>query len=390
MTSEVLEQRPFRRAVVSTSAIAENVRSLRARFAGQTVIAVVKANAYGHGAVASARAALAGGATWLGVADLNEAIELRSAGIDSSLLCWVHGPNTAFEYGIAKNIDIGVSSLAQLEAVAAAVARLRLGNEAGPVTAMIQIKCDSGLSRNGVPSDQITSVFSRARELERAGVLRVRGLFSHLSNASEADDREAIAAFAGIVKMATDAGLEPDLIHIAASAAALSYSAEDLVVLPVNAVRLGLVIYGLSPLEGVTSADLGLRPAMCLEGTVLNVKRVPAGAGVSYDYTYRTAGETTLALVGLGYADGIPRAASNSAQISVRGRTYRIAGRVAMDQFVLDVGDDTVDVGDTAVIFGDPNDGYPSVESFAEACGTINYEIVTRVGPRAYREYTTE
>ncbi|WP_141916785.1 alanine racemase [Klugiella xanthotipulae] len=367
----------MRRARISTAAISDNVRELRRRIPDTTIIAVVKANAYGHGAVESARAALDGGATWLGVADLCEALELREAGIQEPVLFWIHAPGTDFGVAIERGIDVGVNSRAQLDAVTEAARRV--GSPA-----IVQLKCDSGLSRNGIPTAERAEVFARARAYETEGLLRVRGVFSHLSNASEADDRAAVELFMDILAEARAAGLTPELTHIAASAAALSYPG-----LPVNAVRLGLLLYGLSPLPGQTSADLGLRPAMRLEGTVLHVRRLPAGTGLSYDYTYHTAAETTVVLVGLGYADGIPRAASSVAPVSINGRTYRVSGRVAMDQFIVDVGDDTVQVGDTAVLWGDPADGIPSVEEFASACGTINYEMVTRVGPRVTRVYAS-
>ena len=154
-----------------------------------------------------------------------------------------------------------------------------------------------------------------------------------------------------------------------------------------NLVRLGIGIYGLSPLAGRSSAELGITPALELSAGVVSVKRVAAGSGVSYGYDYRTAADSTLVLVPLGYGDGIPRHASNRGPVRINGRTYTVSGRVAMDQFVVDVGDDTVRIGDRAVLFGDPATGAPPAEAWASSADTINYEIVTRLGGRIQRRY---
>jgi alanine racemase len=168
--------------------------------------------------------------------------------------------------------------------------------------------------------------------------------------------------------------------HLAATRAALTLPATRL-----NCVRVGIGIYGLSPVPGRTSADLGLRPAMTLRAAVAAVRRVGPGQGVSYGYDYRTPRETTLALVPLGYADGVPRQASGVGPVVIGGRRYRVAGRIAMDQFVVDVGDDPVAVGDAAVLFGDPTLGAPAAAEWADAAGTIDYDIVSGIGPRVPR-----
>lgn len=364
---------PFREIVVDLDAVTANVARLREVTGAPRLMAVVKANAYGHGAVECARAALAGGADWLGVADIAEALRLREAGITAPVLAWLHDPDEDFTAAAAARIDIGVSSIAQLEAAAAA----RTG---APVS--VQFKLETGLSRNGIPEEQWDAAFARARELERSGDVRVRGVFSHLSNASPEDDRAAIAVFRRGLERAEAAGLTPELRHIAASAAALSLPESHFTL-----VRTGLAVYGLSPFGAASASEFGLRPAMTLRGRVAAVRRVPAGKGVSYDYTYRTDRETTLALVPLGYAEGIPRHASNRASVSIGGERYRIAGRVAMDQFVVDVGDARVAVGDEVVLFGDPATGVPGADDWAEAADTINYEIVTRLGGRLRRSF---
>ncbi|MFF2053088.1 alanine racemase [Leifsonia sp. NPDC058194] len=367
----------FRELEVDLDALASNVERMRALVGTPHVMAVVKANAYGHGAVAAARAALAGGADWLGVADLDEAMQLRRAGIDAPVLAWLHSPDEDFRLAAEAGVDVGISSLAQLEAAA------RAARTVTPLA--VHIKVETGLSRNGVAEEDWDTVFGRARELQDDGTIRVRGIFSHLSNASDDDDRAAIEVFERGLARAASAGIEPELRHIAASAAAIALpeSRYDLV-------RLGLSIYGLSPYGADSAREIGLRPVMTVRGRVAAVRRVPAGKGVSYDYTYRTDRETTLALVPLGYAEGVPRSASNTAPVSIGGRTFRISGRVAMDQFVVDVGDHEVAVGDEVVLFGDPDSGVPSAYDWAEACGTISWEIVTRLDGRVERTFRGE
>jgi alanine racemase len=361
----------MREATIDVAAISENVRHLR-RLTDSEVIAVVKADGYGHGAARSAVAALDGGAACLGVADIGEALQLRRAGIMAPILAWLHAPGASFAEAASVGVELGISSFDQLVAAAAAASADR------PVG--VHLKLETGLSRNGIAPADYRVVFAEAARLERIGRLRVIGLFSHLSNASPDDDRAALRLFLDGVSVAASAGLTPPLRHIAATHAAI-----DLPEARLGCVRLGIGMYGLSPFSGRTSADLGLRPAMTLRGAVAAVRRVPAGAGVSYGYDHRTERETTLALVPLGYADGVPRQASGRGPVRIGGRTFPVAGRVAMDQFVVDVGDHPVAVGDEVVLFGDPTLGVPSADDWARAAGTINYEIVTRIGPRVPR-----
>jgi alanine racemase len=368
---------PFREAVIDLGAISRNVAHLRETIGTAHTMAVVKANGYGHGAVETARAALAGGADWLGVADIDEALALRSAGVDAPVLAWLHAPDADFAPAIAAGVDIGVSSVEQLESVADAEARVHDSPQAS-----VHLKLETGLSRNGASEPEWQGLFARARELGESGRLAVRGIFSHLSNTSVEEDGLATDRFERGVAMARAAGLRPDLLHLAASAAALDIPRSRF-----SMVRLGIAVYGLSPFEDRTSADLGLTPAMTLRGRIAAVRRVPAGTGVSYGYTYRTGEETTLALVPLGYAEGVPRAASNLAPVAINGSVARVSGRIAMDQFVVDLGDLPVTVGDEAVLFGDPATGVPSADDWARAAGTINYEVVTRIGARVRRTY---
>ncbi|MFT4030192.1 MAG: alanine racemase [Protaetiibacter sp.] len=358
---------PRREARIRLDALAGNVEILRRTVTPARLMAVVKADAYGHGAVPVARAAVEAGADWLGVADLDEALALRAAGIDAPLLAWLHGAEADLAAARAAGIDVGVSTLAQLEA-------------AGAVGATVQLKLDTGLSRNGLAPAERGAVFARAAALERAGRLRVRGIMSHLSGTSPADDELQRVAFAAAVDEARAAGLDPELRHLAASLAALTQPDARL-----DLARVGIAMYGIAPDPALDASGAGLRSVMELVSEVVVTRRVPAGAGVSYGYTHRARGETTLALVPLGYADGIPRHASGRAEVAIGGVRYPQVGRIAMDQFVIDVGDAAVRVGDEVVVWGDPADGAPSAAEWADAAGTIGYEIVTRVGPRVAR-----
>ena len=365
----------LREALIDADAISDNVRHLR-RLTDSEVIAVIKADGYGHGAVRAAVAALEGGAARLAVADIGEALALRRAGIVAPLLAWLHAPGASFAEAAALGVELGISSLDQLQQAANAAS----GNR--PVA--VHLKLETGLSRNGIAPDEWRLVFAEAARLERIGRLRVIGLFSHLSNASADDDRAALAAFLDGAAVAASAGLQPPLRHIAATHAAI-----DLPEARLGCVRIGIGLYGLSPFADRSSADLGLRPAMTLRGSIAAVRRVPAGQGVSYGYDYRTDRETTLALGPLGYADGVPRQASGSGPVMINGVRFTVAGRIAMDQFVVDVGDHPAAVGDEVVLFGDPTLGLPSADEWADAAGTINYEIVTRIGPRVTRREVT-
>ena len=361
----------LREALIDVDAITENVRHLRT-LTGSQIIAVVKADGYGHGALRTARAALAGGATRIGVSDIDEALALRRAGIRAPLFAWLHAPGVSFAEAVRHDVELGISDLEQLQRAGEACA--------GGRPAAVHLKIETGLSRNGIAPAQWRTVFSEAARLERIGRLRVIGLFSHLSNTSLDDDRAALARFEEGIALAAAAGLNPPLRHLAATNAAITLPEARF-----GCVRIGIGLYGVSPLADRTPAELGLRPAMTLRGAVAAVRRVPAGTGVSYGYDYRTERDTTLALVPLGYADGVPRQASGRGPVSIGGRRFTVAGRIAMDQFVVDVGDHPVSVGDEAVLFGDPTLGAPSARDWADAADTIDYEIVTRVGSRVPR-----
>jgi len=368
------------RALVDTDAIRGNVAVLVERARGAQVMAVVKADAYGHGLLPSSHAAVAGGASWLGVAFVEEALALRAAGLRTPVLAWLYSPQEDLAPAVAAGIDLGVhdvSQLVRMQVAAAAVGR----------TARVQLKVDTGLSRGGATTEQWPDLCEAAAKAEADGALQVTGLWSHFAFADGGPDHEVnlaqAAVFAQALEVADRAGLRPEVRHLANSAATLTAPATHY-----DLVRPGLAVYGLSPVPQLgRPAEFGLRPAMSLRSTVALVKRVPAGAGVSYRHRYTTSRETTLALVPLGYADGVPRSATNTVEVLLGGRRRRIAGTVCMDQFVLDVGADEVAAGDEVVLFGPGDDGEPTAQEWADALGTIDYEIVSRVGARVPREH---
>ena len=367
-------------ARIDLDAIRDNVMVLREHAGHGQVMAVVKADGYGHGLVQSAQAAVRGGASWLGVAFLEEAIALRAAGLDVPVLAWLFAPSEDLAPAVAVGVDLGIYSAQEL--VRAQAAAERTG-----IPARLHLKVDTGLSRGGATADAWPDLCEAAAKAEAEGSVRVTGLWSHFAFADGGPDhpvnsRQA-ALFAEALTVATGKGLHPEVRHLANSAATLTAPATHY-----DLVRPGVAIYGLSPVPQLGGPqDFGLRPAMSLRSQVALTKRVPAGAGVSYVHRYHTTRPTTLALVPLGYADGVPRAATNSAEVLVGGARRTIAGTVSMDQFVLDVGDDEVGPGDEVVLFGSGEDGEPTAQEWALALGTIDYEIVTRVGSRVPREY---
>ncbi|NVM96471.1 alanine racemase [Arthrobacter wenxiniae] len=375
---------PEREAVINLSAIAHNVAQLRSIAAPAKLMAVVKADAYGHGMLPVARTALAAGADWLGTAHVSEALQLRAAGIEAPLLAWLHTPSTDFAAAVAAGIDLGCSGW-ELEHIAAAA-------RAEERPARVHLKIDTGLGRNGCPMAGWDALVSDAIACQDEGLLRVVGVFSHLAVADEPHRPETdaqIQVFREAVALAEDAGADLEVRHLANTPATLSRPDTHF-----DMVRTGLGIYGLSPFEDLNSAQLGLIPAMTLQTQVALCKDVPAGQGVSYGLNFVTDRPTTLGLIPLGYADGIPRIASGG-PVRVNGVTYPVVGRIAMDQMVIDLGPhDAGDagapgsaLGAAAVLFGDGSDGGPLVEQWADAAGTVNYEVVTRISQRVPRTY---
>jgi alanine racemase len=394
-------------AVVDLDAIAGNVAYLRGLTAAE-VMAVVKADGYGHGALPAARAALRGGATWLGVATVAEACELRDAGLTAPMLAWLVAPGTDVRPAVERGVDISVATLAGLDAAVDAARDTALRDTALRDTALrdtdssarppkvsthdardsgfrparVHLKVDTGLNRGGASLRHWPELVTAAAKAVADGTVEVVGVWSHLACADEPGhpsvDRQ-LAAFHDALETVTGAGLHPQVRHLANSAGLLTRPDTHF-----DLVRPGIACYGLCP---VPAWPTELRPAMTLTARVLIAKRVDAGQGVSYGHTYVTDRPTTLAVVPLGYADGIPRAASNAAPVQAGGKRHRIAGRVCMDQFVIDVGDTPVSAGDPVVLFGTGADGGPTADDWAAVLDTINYEVVTRIGPRVPRRY---
>ena len=365
---------------VDLDAIRDNVAELVRRAGSASVMAVVKGDAYGHGLVPSARAALEGGATWLGVAQLGEAMALRAAGLTVPVLSWLHVPGSDFAAALAADVDLSVSALWALEEIAAAARRLGR-------PARIHLKVDTGLGRNGAFGDDWPDLLAAARRLEAEGAVRVVGIWSHFVYADAPDHptvRLQQERFTEAVALAERAGCDPEVRHLANSAATLTNPGARF-----DLVRPGLAVYGLSPVPDLGDpASFGLTPAMTFAADLAVTKAVPAGQGVSYGHQYVTDRDTTLALVPVGYADGIPRNATNVGPVGIGGVRHTVAGRVCMDQFVVDVGpEQQVRPGQEVVIFGRGGPGEPTAEDWARATGTISYEIVTRIGARVPRIY---
>ena len=358
--------------VVDLAAVRHNVATLKAAVGGAQMMTVVKADGYGHGLVEVARAAREGGADWLGVAVLEEALALRSAGDTGPILTWLAVPGESYGPCIEAGVDVTAYTVGELDEIATCA------REIG-VPARVQLKIDTGLSRGGSSEELWRGLVEAAAAAEEAGAVRITGVWSHFACSDEPEhpaNKEQEDAFREACFVAESVGLEPEVRHLANSAAALLRPSSRF-----DLVRCGIASYGLSPApDVVTSTELGLVPAMTVRGRLALVKRVPAGSGISYGHTYVTPVDTTVGVVPLGYGDGVPRHGSSTAEALVAGRRRPVRGRVCMDQLVVDLGEDDVATGDEVVLFGTGADGEPTAQDWAEACGTISYEIVTRMG----------
>lgn len=353
---------------IDTDAITSNVATLVGRTTAE-VMAVVKADGYGHGLVEAGRAARAGGATWLGVAQPHEALELRASGDKGRILTWLYGPHFPARELMEAGVDVSVSSAEVLGEIVA------ISRDGAP-SPRVHIAVDTGLGREGVTLAELPGVLELAKAAEREGLIRVVGMWSHLAWA-DAPGHPTIDLQAQVFRqalvMAQQASIALEVRHLANSACTLTRPD-----LHFDLVRPGIAVYGLPPVEDPEGNNFGLRPAMSVTSEIILVKDVPAGQGVSYGHEYVTIYPTTLGLVSAGYADGVFRAGGSVAEVSVRGRRYRIAGRVCMDQFVIDLGPATaVCVGDEVTLIGPEG---PSARDWATAVGTIDYEIVCRFG----------
>ena len=368
--------------VVDLDAIRHNVATLKQRVGDSQLMAVVKADGYGHGLVPAARAARAGGADWLGAAVIEEALALREAGDTGRLLTWLAVPGEDYRPALSADVDVTAYTVTQLDAIAAAA------RDVG-VTARVQLKIDTGLSRGGSAAEHWPALVASAADREREGAVTITGVWTHPACADEPDHPANDAqehAFRDALETAAAVGLNPEVRHFANSAAALLRPTARF-----DLVRCGIACYGVSPAPQVaTSAELGLVPAMTVRARLALVKPVPAGSGVSYGHLYITDRDTRIGVVPVGYADGIPRHGSSRAPLQVAGRRLQVAGRVCMDQFSVDLADTPATAGDEVLLFGPGTRGEPTAQDWAEACGTIGYEIVTRVGGRMCRRYVGE
>jgi alanine racemase len=365
-------------AVVDLGAIEHNVRVLREHAGTAQVMAVVKADGYGHGAVQVARAALAAGAAELGVATVDEALALRAEGVAAPVLAWLHPPGIDFGPALLADVQIAVSSGRQLDELLGAVRRTGR-------TAVVTLKVDTGLNRNGVPLAQYPSMLTALRQAIAEDAIRLRGLMSHMVFADEPNnpinDLQA-QRFNDIVALARDQKVPFEVAHLSNSSATMSRPE-----LAFDLVRPGIAVYGLSPVP--TLGDMGLVPAMTVKCAVALVKSIKAGEGVSYGHTWIAQQDTTVALMPIGYADGVFRSLGGRLDVLINGRRHAGVGRICMDQFLVDLGPGHVDIaeGDEAILFGPGTHGEPIAQDWADLLDTIHYEVVTSPRGRITRTY---
>lgn len=360
------------RVEVDLAAIRHNVATI-ARIAGTAVCAVVKADAYGHGAVPVARAVLAAGASHLAVATVEEGLQLREAGIDAPVLLFSEPPITAVETLLRAKL----TPTAYREPF---IAVLDAAGHARGRAVEVHVKVDTGMARVGIPPADWTT---RLRKAAACRGLDIVGLWTHLARADEPElptTAEQLTAFDRARDLAAKQGITPRLVHAANTAGALLHPDARL-----DLVRPGIGIYGLSPSAQVDAAEHGLRPALRLVSEVAEAKRITAGTPVSYGHRWRAPEDGTLVTVPIGYADGVPRVLTNRAQVLIGGRRRPIAGTVTMDQILVWCGDDEPRVGDEVVLLGEQDDERIRVEEWAAAADTITYEIVSQLTRRLPR-----
>jgi alanine racemase len=365
-------------ALVDLGAIEHNVRLLCEHAGSAQVMAVVKADGYGHGANQSARAALAAGAAELGVATVDEALALRADGITAPVLAWLHRPGVDFGPALLADVQIAISSERQLDELLDAVRRTGR-------TATVTVKVDTGLNRNGVPPAQYPSMLTALRRAVAENTIALRGLMSHMVYADQpANTINDVQAqrFTDMLTQAREAGLRFEVAHLSNSSATMSRPD-----LAFDMVRPGVAVYGLSPVPEL--GDMGLVPAMTVKSTVALVKSIRSGESVSYGHTWTADRDTNLALLPIGYADGIFRSLGGRLEVSINGRLRPGVGRICMDQFVVDLGPGPSDVseGDEAILFGPGSSGESTAQDWADLLGTIHYEVVTSPRGRITRTY---
>lgn len=366
-------------ALIDLSALELNVQHILSKSKSKG-LAVVKADAYGHGLIPVAQRAVAAGASWLGTALLEESLKLRDSGIQVPILAWLTPLQEDFEGALQKKIDLAIPSLDHLMAIKKAAERTS-------IIPRIHLEVDTGMTRGGALSEW-HSLLTSVSELVKREKVEVIGIWSHFARADEPGhpfNEEQLSNFKHRIREAEEAGIRAKILHLSNSAATLIDQKSHF-----DLIRMGIAMYGLSPdVEKLgDSAKLGLHPVMSLRARLQLVKEVPAGAQVGYGGTAVTSSPTKVGVIAMGYADGVPRNADSSAGVLVGNRKAPILGRVSMDQFVVDLGNDSIArTGDWAYLIGsDGGDGY-TADAWGRACGTINYEIVTRIGPRVPRVF---
>jgi alanine racemase len=363
--------------LIDLDAITANAAALVRHVGGAQVMAVVKSDGYGHGMLPTATAALAGGASWLGVVQIADALALREAGLTVPVLCLLGAPDVPHEEAVGADIDLTAGTAALVRQIAAAARR------AGR-PARLHLEADTGMCRGGATAADWPGVVRAAVEAEATGHARVVGIWSHFACADipgHPSIATQLAAFRAAVELAEQAGAQPEVRHLANTPATLTLPESWF-----DLVRPGGAIVGLSTLPGGVPG--WLRPAMTVRARLVQTKRVPAGSGVSYGHRYATSGPSTLGYFPLGYNEGIPRLATNTAQVSVRGRRFTIAGTVNMNQTIIDFGDLPAEPGDEVIVFGPGDAGEPTAQEWADALGTLSYEIVTRFTGKVPRSYS--
>lgn len=364
-------------ALIDLDAIQANVAALCRHVGTPQVMAVVKSDGYGHGMVETAKASLAGGAGWLGVVHVADAIKLRRAGFTVPILSLLGSPDAPHARAIRHDVDLTVGTAALVDQIA-------LAAEGVGKPARLHLEADTGMSRGGATANDWAGLVHAALAAQAAGLVQVTGLWSHFACAdipAHPSIDAQLAAFREAVAFAERAGARPEVRHMANTPATLTLPQAYF-----DLVRPGGAVVGLSTLPG--GAPDWLRPAMTLRGRLIQVKRVPAATGVSYAHRYITDREMTLGLLPLGYNEGIPRHATNKGWLFLRGKRFRIAGTVNMNQIILELGDEHAEAGDEVVLFGPGDRGEPTAQEWADLLGTLSYEIVTRFTGKVPRTYS--
>src|SRR6516165_5622847 len=363
-------------AQVDLDVVRDNVTGLRKHVGTAELMAVVKSDAYGHGMVPVARAALAGGAGWLGVIRVAEALELRAAGLTAPVLCLMSVPGGPHAEAIRHDVDLAAGSAGMVAELAAAAQR------AGR-PARVHLKVDTGMSRGGATMSDWPGVVAAALAVQAAGHVAITGIWSHMACADMPGHPSIdaqVKVFQEALAIAERAGARPEVRHLANTPATLTLPQTWF-----DLVRCGGGVTGLPTLPRPMPG--WLRPAMTVRARLVQVKQVPPGAGVSYGHRYVTSSRSTLGLIPVGYAEGVPRDASGLVQVYARGRRWFISGTVSMNMFVVDFGPEAAAEGDEVLLFGPGDSGEPTAQDWADAVGTISYEIATSFGGRIPRSY---